>query len=251
MFISRLFILYFMQFRKPVCVSIPVVFSDFVHLIQYGGILSFNMAKRVIIIRHGESMGNIGMRTENATAIPLSSQGVLQAEALVDQILERPEAIIFSPYIRTQLTAAPLLKKFPDISPEEWHSIREFTYLSNEKYDNTTQDERAVPKEVFWQRNDPRYRDGGASESFADFIERTEEALERIRNHRARTLILFSHEQFIQMLLFMHEHLSLFDEYKQSSEGMKELMRLYKQKVDASRILNATPIDISYMFDTQ
>ncbi len=155
------------------------------------------MAKRVIIVRHGESMGNIGIRTENAALIPLTQQGIQQAKILADQ-LPKPDAIIVSPYIRTQLTAKPYLKKFPDIIPEEWRSIREFTYLSREKYDNTTPEERAIPRQLFWKKNDPYYRDSDTSESFIDFIERAEDTIEKIRKRSAETVILFSHEQFIQ-----------------------------------------------------
>lgn len=205
------------------------------------------MSKKVIIIRHGESMGNLGGRTENASSIPLSELGMEQAKGLVKE-LEKPEAIIHSSYIRTKQTATPLLELFPDIIPEEWDSTREFNYLSGEKYNNTTFEERMIPRESFWSRNDPHYTDGDDAESFAQFIERGEQVLEDIAMHKAGHIVLFSHEQFILLLHFIHEHRALLDKAKTDPEAMKEAMRLFKETVfDAKRVANATPIDISHM----
>ncbi len=204
--------------------------------------------KKVIIIRHGESMGNLGGRTKNASSIPLSELGMEQARGLMNQ-LEKPEAVIHSSYIRTKQTATPLLEAFPDITPEEWDSTREFTYLSGEKYDNTTVDERIIPKESFWNRNDPHYSDGDDAESFAEFIKRGELVLRDIALHKAGHIVLFSHEQFILLLHFIHDNRELLARCHTHPETMKEVMRLFKETVfDAKRVANATPIDISHMF---
>ncbi len=203
--------------------------------------------KKVIIVRHGESIGNIGIRTPHAHSIPLSETGHEQARALVE-VLEEPEALVYSSYLRTQQTAAPFLEKYSALSPEEWDSIREFTYLSGEKYNNTTVEERTVPKEAFWNNNDPHYTDGDDAESFAQFIERGEQVLQDIALHQAQHIVLFSHEQFILLLHFIHEHKALLNRAKTDPEAMKEAMRLFKETVfDAKRVANATPIDISHM----
>ena len=46
--------------------------------------------KRIWLIRHGESIANAGEPTQDHSTIPLSTQGIKQAQALALQIPEEP-----------------------------------------------------------------------------------------------------------------------------------------------------------------
>jgi len=205
------------------------------------------MAKTVIITRHGESIGNVGARTKDMASIPLSERGMAQAEALATA-LPQPDVVIVSPFLRAQMTAEAFLKKYPHLAKEEWPSIREHAFLSEIKYADTTPEERKIPRDLFWENCDPYYCDGGSAESFVDYIARAEETIEKIKNHPAQTMILFSHEEFIKLLTFIHDNPELYKQSKESPLALKEFMRLYKTTIEASRIDNGTAIDISHLF---
>jgi len=201
------------------------------------------MAKQIIIVRHGESTGNAGGRSKSAQSIPLSEKGILEAEALVE-ILPTPDAVIFSPYIRTQQTAAPFLKKHTHIIPEEWQDIHETNFLGEGKHDNTTQEERAVFVKAFWERNDPLFREADTAETFNEFIERGERTIENLKNHPSDTIVVFSHNGFLQLLQFLHQQKSFVEEHRYTPEGLKHIMKTFKERV-RTPIPNATPIDFS------
>ena len=68
--------------------------------------------KQILLIRHAESCANVGLKTSTPAEIPLTENGHEQARELAERIIEVPEIIITSPFIRTLQTAEPLLKKF-------------------------------------------------------------------------------------------------------------------------------------------
>ena len=57
--------------------------------------------KDIWLIRHAESLANIGGVTSTPREIPLSDNGLRQADELADAINVRPDLIIVSPYART------------------------------------------------------------------------------------------------------------------------------------------------------
>jgi probable phosphoglycerate mutase len=205
------------------------------------------MNKKIIIVRHGESTGNIGARTDSPVTIPLSDKGYVQARE-VAELLPEPDAVIISNYIRTGMTAEPFLKKFPHINPEVWHGIRELNLLSAKKNPDTTQEERIAKREVFWQQLDPYFRDDETSESFADFLNRGKETIAKLRDHQAETIVVFSHDIFIQLLNFIHDEKEFVEQNSTTDEGLRNIMRAFREKIGMKQTIpNATPIDISYM----
>jgi broad specificity phosphatase PhoE len=152
--------------------------------------------KEVWLIRHAESIVNIGGKTVTPDTIELSQSGIKQAEDISDVITNQPDLIITSPFIRTLQTARPLLRKFPDSKHEQW-PVQEFTYLSPIRCKNTTMEERIPWAIEYWERCDPYYCDRDGAESFSDFIKRVIDIKGRLSNRPDKFIVVFSHYLFI------------------------------------------------------
>ncbi|MBB5037786.1 histidine phosphatase family protein [Prosthecobacter dejongeii] len=148
------------------------------------------------LIRHGESIANSGGVSKTPACIPLSKRGEDQALALVAQFLRPPDLIVVSPYIRTHQTAAPLCARFPAVPVETW-PVHEFTYLNEVQYANTTEDQRTPGARAYWQRRDPSHCEGAGAESFASFMARVDDLIERLTTRHERHICIFTHSFFI------------------------------------------------------
>lgn len=157
--------------------------------------------KEVWLIRHAESLANIGAATSTPREIPLSENGFRQAQALADSIFPRPDLIIVSPYLRSQQTAENLINRFSD-TPTEILMVQEFTYLSISHCRNTAHYERKPLVEAFWKRGDPHYCDGDQAESLAEFFRRVEKFLLQMSERKFELAFVFTHEQFIKALIW-------------------------------------------------
>ncbi len=151
---------------------------------------------KVCFIRHAESEANVGARTQDPGLIPLTPNGVRQAEELARTIIAAPELIITTRYSRTVDTAAPTVRKFPNVPREIW-GFHEFTYLAPSKIMDTTFAERTPLAEAYWRNGDPLYRDGDDAESFADFVARCTAEVRRLRALPRGPILVFSHIQTI------------------------------------------------------
>ncbi len=154
--------------------------------------------KEILWIRHGQSIGNAGMPTENRSSFPLSPLGVEQAKTMAEKIPMTPDLIVSSPFRRAWETAAPTSARFPKVPMEIWPEVHEFTYLSPATCIGTTADDRRPRVKEYWARLDPDYLDGGDAETFRDVMGRAALALEHIASRWEQHIIIFSHEQFIK-----------------------------------------------------
>lgn len=155
--------------------------------------------KEIIFIRHAESIANAGGRTTDIASITLSERGIKQAIDLAENFTMVPELVIVSPYIRTQLTAAPLIRKMDLHNIQIWEEVKEFTYLDKVKYFNTTAEERSVAARDFWNRCDPDWRDA-EEESFNDMLNRAKLTLRKLEACSENKIVVFSHGQFLLAL---------------------------------------------------
>jgi broad specificity phosphatase PhoE len=160
-----------------------------------------NNAREVWFIRHAESVANAGGRTREAPTYPLSELGFRQAAQLTAALPVEPELIVVSPYVRAQQTAAPVMRRFPKARVEEW-PVQEVQYLDPTLCVDTTQDERRTLSDVYWERCDPHHAAPGA-ESFADFIARTADALQRLMRRAERTTFIFCHGRVIDAVAWL------------------------------------------------
>ncbi|MFA5099768.1 MAG: histidine phosphatase family protein [Candidatus Omnitrophota bacterium] len=194
------------------------------------------MPKKVLFIRHAESESNVGGRSSAPATIPLSKQGITQAEALAVSLTDKPSLVVTSRYIRTKQTASPTLKRFNGLLHEEW-DIHEFTYLSPAKCKNTTSSERLPIVQAYWNRCDPFYCDGEGAESFSDLIGRAHQTIDKLKRLDNRHVVVFSHEQFIKAVLWLLGG----DRSPLDSEKMKS----FRQVLLTDRIPNCGKVEIA------
>ncbi|WP_224790224.1 phosphoglycerate mutase family protein [Pseudomonas fluorescens] len=103
--------------------------------------------KLVRLIRHAESAANVGLATTTPDSIPLTEKGRLQARVLADSITSAPDLIIASPFERAIATALPTAARFPHVPFEFW-PVKEFTYLTPNRFAGTTQADRKPLEET-------------------------------------------------------------------------------------------------------
>jgi broad specificity phosphatase PhoE len=161
------------------------------------------------MIRHAQSQSNAGQATIGPDDNGLSQLGYSQASFVAEAIHHPPDWIATSSYWRTQLTAKPLLDKFPQTRTEIW-SIHEFSYLSFPLGQPTTPFQRQPLSQAYWDRCDPDYIDGERAESFQQLIARplrylrssAQQTLDRICQHQGFGVV-FSHSLFMKTLLWV------------------------------------------------
>ena len=136
--------------------------------------------REVCWVRHGESVGNIGARTEDSSGYTLTAYGEKQAALFAERLPNPPDLIVVSRYRRAQQTAAPCIARFAAVPVEEW-PVEEMHYLSSERTRQTTQIERRALGRGFWDLSDPDFVEGEGAESFREFIARADDALLRSR----------------------------------------------------------------------
>ena len=155
---------------------------------------------RAIFVRHGQSTGNAGVPCHDLSLLELTELGRKQALQVAKSWTEPPSLIVTSPYLRTQQTAAPTIKRFKTVPVEVW-PIQEFTYLEPSQWNGTSSALRSAPIQAYWKTCDPAYCDGPGAESFATLLRRTEAALSRLEALPHDALVyVFSHGQFMQAL---------------------------------------------------
>ncbi|MFA5431682.1 MAG: histidine phosphatase family protein [Candidatus Paceibacterota bacterium] len=201
---------------------------------------SLQTEKKVWFFRHGQSLANADKNYKannfSIPLVPLSELGLKQAEEVVTNFNLVPDLIITSSYIRAKQTADHLIKKYPNIPQEEWENIREFTYLSLDRCFDTTIGERKPFIDEYWERNDPLHFDGDGAESFVDFINRTRNAIEILKNRKEKFIVLFSHEFTISAVRYLLD--------KNPKEITSKEMREYREYFLANRIPNTGKVEI-------
>ena len=155
--------------------------------------------KSIYLIRHGQSEGNAGLRTDDHRTIALTPLGREQAEEVSRAFAVRPERIAASPFRRAQETARPTSARF-HLPIETWHDAYEFTYLNPASCIGTTREERLPRVEAYWREMNPESVDGAGAESFRTLTERALAVWERLRQAPEKTIFLFSHEMFLKCL---------------------------------------------------
>jgi broad specificity phosphatase PhoE len=152
------------------------------------------------VIRHAQSLSNAGQATIGPHDNGLSELGYQQAKCVAAVVEHSPEQIIISPYLRTQLTAQPLIEKFPHVAVETWQ-VQEFTFLNLPLDQPTTPIQRSPLTQAYWDRCDPTYIDGERAESFEQLMTRAQQTRERLQ-HFSGFVVMVTHEQFIKAMLW-------------------------------------------------
>lgn len=152
-------------------------------------------------IRHGESVSNAGLATDDPATVALTEMGRHQAEALAGSISIVPAVIACSPFQRARETAEPLLARFPSAISLTL-PIQEFTYLEPGLWRGSTATQRRPAVDEYWHGADPHSCAGAGAESFAGFFARVEAALNWLQCQTAQPVFLVCHELFIRAVLW-------------------------------------------------
>lgn len=152
------------------------------------------------IIRHAESQSNAGLATMGPHKNALSKLGYRQSKCIPTAVKQSPDLIVTSPYLRTKLTAQPLIEKFPHTPIEVW-PIQEFTYLNLPLDQLTTTHERKPLSKAYWDRCDPNYIDGTNAESLVQLMERVQTFFNQLQQ-QSGFIVIFTHGFFIKAMLW-------------------------------------------------
>lgn len=182
-------------------------------------------------------MANAWFPTKDTKSVNLTDFGREQSVALADAWGYPIENIIHSEYDRTLYTAEPLIAKYPNAIVTKSDLIHEFTFLDQWIFANTTPEDRKPFREEFW-RNDVDYRDSLASESFADFVARARKFAHQLRNNIPDNTAIFSHEQFITMLIYILESGDDLKPLDQIKRDMHDVFYIHKKWIKNTQVVN-------------
>jgi len=155
-------------------------------------------ATRIILVRHGESVGNAGGRTPDQVSNPLTELGRAQSREFAERLDCNPTLFVTSSFLRAQQTSEPLRQRFPDVPVEKW-PIQEFSFLNPALHRGTSEVDRESHVIAYWQREDPAYIDGPEAESFTLFLDRARETIRRlVSSNPGGCIVVFTHGFFMQ-----------------------------------------------------
>ncbi len=198
---------------------------------------------KVILIRHAESESNVGGVFEHQHTVKITSKGKTQAKDL-SEVLDMPDRIICSRFIRTIETAEPLMHKFPNAETHIWIETHEFQPLDTRRYAGATTEVRDEIAREYWSRMDPLFHDGGNSESFKDLVDRVNVSILKMNNLHGINYI-FTHANFIRCLLVLLNDYPDFNKQQNKDYLYLQIM----QKFEESYLSGNLPIKNTEIFD--
>jgi broad specificity phosphatase PhoE len=157
--------------------------------------------REVLLVRHGESVGNAGAATDDAASAPLTARGESAARLVAQHLPWEPDLIVASGYERARATSQPTRQRFPAVRCEEW-PVHEFTYLAPTLYRGTTVADREADVAAYWLAGRPHRVHGDGAESFTQFEGRLRAARTRLAESSAQRIVVFSHKKFLNGLLW-------------------------------------------------
>ncbi|AXA91742.1 histidine phosphatase family protein [Massilia sp. YMA4] len=184
--------------------------------------------QQIWVVRHGQSAGNVAREAAEAASqflidiaerdmdVPLSELGSRQAEALADWFCamapeQRPNVVLFSPYVRARETAMTVVNKLDreqllTVVADERLREKEFGIIDRltplgiaDKYPELHEQRRHVGKFYF--------RPPGG-ESWCDVILRLRSVLDTItREYRGERVLIVGHQVIVNCLRYLLERM--------------------------------------------
>jgi alpha-ribazole phosphatase len=158
------------------------------------------MARKLLLLRHGETGKQYMNRYIGSTDIPLSEEGKQQAGAIKEYLCGHMfDRLICSPMLRCRETAMAILES-GDIGFEIDRDLREIDFGQWEgmSFDDIV---KTSPEPVQkWAAFDPEFAFPGG-ERIGDFLERIKRISERVSNDPADTILLCTHGGVIRTMI--------------------------------------------------
>jgi 2,3-bisphosphoglycerate-dependent phosphoglycerate mutase len=182
--------------------------------------------KKIILVRHAESEENIGQHIEDSFIVRLTDLGERQSQELAE-ILDRPDRIIVSKYLRTQLTALPLINKYKESEVHYWIDVHEFQPHDRDKMNGLNKAEIKQIYIDYWAKCDPFLRQKDGLETFQEVIDRIIILIKKMKKIDSGINYVFSHGMLIRLLIFLQENIDLIKnvnriEYSEIMKGFSE-----------------------------
>ncbi|CAN7701924.1 histidine phosphatase family protein [Rhizobium sp. LjRoot98] len=186
-----------------------------------------NWPKRIWMVRHGESAGNVARDaadlagharieiTQRDVDVPLSPLGQQQSEALgawFGALPEQPDVIVASPYIRALSTAdtiARQLTAWPRLTVSTDERLREKEFGILDRLTRRGIEELYPDQAEFRRILGKFYHRPPAGESWCDVILRLRSMLDTISLHYAdRSVLIVAHQVVVLCMRYIIENLS-------------------------------------------
>lgn len=184
----------------------------------------------ILLIRHGESLANAGITTDNHITIPLTAKGYQQAYNVSLEISVKPDLIITSSFTRAIETARNTVEKYENAKVETW-MVEEFTYLEPTACVGKSVEDIRKKVTAYWDLLDPYYKDGENAESFVMVLERARAVYQKLILLQDKYVLIFSHAQFIKVLILLRDY---------PNYGILEMMAKFTQlpHIENCQIIN-------------
>ena len=205
--------------------------------------------KKIILIRHAESEANVGDKIfPHDNIIKITENGKRQAEVLME-ILDRPDKIIVSKFIRTIETAEPTINKFPESQVHVWLDTHEFNHMSfatTSSFAEKQSFEEMHSK--YWDKLDPSEKDM-EGESFKEFVDRVNVVILKLKKIDEGINYIFTHAYFIKMFYLMAENFADFNIREKTEELYLEIMREFINKKKEFKVKNTQILDVTELVE--
>lgn len=154
--------------------------------------MALNKNKKVWFIRHGESEANAGLATSEPGLISLTERGYEQSKMLTQLIIDEPNLVITTKFVRTQQTAEATIKKFENVNTMVL-GLHEFDFLSPMRCVDTTVEDRKPMVYEYWKSCQADIAHGADAETFKNFYERVVAAIVEIEKLDYNFILVFAH----------------------------------------------------------
>lgn len=157
--------------------------------------------RNLLLLRHGQSLSNAGKEpTADPALIPLTPEGIRQAERAAVELGITPDLILVSPLLRARQTADAF--RHLGAAMEVW-PVDEFVYLNFRDRPPMTPDQREPEVQNYWHRADPFLQTSPDAESFANFWYRVADFNVQVsRFPRDLTVLVVTHGYFMAAFEF-------------------------------------------------
>jgi broad specificity phosphatase PhoE len=155
--------------------------------------------KTLHLIRHGESLSNIGGVTMENAVVPMTPLGHTQARALAALLPPDPAGVWTSPFLRAQETARPYGERTGH-ALQTLPLLHEFETIDPDLLQGMTGAQRKPISDAYWQDCDPDRRMGARAETFREFAQRVQAFCDRDLPTLPDGAVLFGHGMWMGLL---------------------------------------------------
>jgi len=157
--------------------------------------------KNVYLIRHAQSLSNVGYENTPEEDCDLTDIGRLQVDDLLKTLKAKSiKTIIHSSLQRSKQTAELIACHFQNVIIECW-DVQEFFYLPLDA--SIDKNMRMKRKNKYWSNADGGYKEDKTTESFINFLQRVDNFLIQLESTNLDLPIaVISHKYFIKGILW-------------------------------------------------